>query len=316
MAKKARKPRSFVFYAIVLLVLELRPILAWCFPSRSGRRQACHGVATLSLSRRGGDSNAQQQQHKALTTQFPHNGSPYLAVITEPDACDSQETLQRTLHALTQAVSTDQVDLISIRQALPNPAKQQRDEIANRLVQLAQQLVNLSRRHCFCLVISSDWIDVVERVPGVKGIHVKESHRHQIPALRVLHNDALIIGTSAHSIESALDAWHKYQPDYFFVGTCYSTQSHPEKSPHDLEGPALPGQVAAALQDKMRNHDSSKQQCCPPVLAIGGINSENCRDPVQVFGADGVAAIRAVLQAPNPARTVQQMKQNMNAAAL
>ena len=248
---------------------------------------------------------------------FPR-GPPFLAVITEPDACDSDPSMERTFHALSQAVSTGHVDLISLRQAVPAKAEKQK-EVAHRLLQLAQRLMGLSLKFGFRVVISSDWIDEVYMPTTrthatcccVHGIHVKESHRAQIPALRQCDAN-ILIGTSAHSVESAVNAWQTYQPDYFFVGTCYPTQTHPEKTAQDLEGPALPGQVVQALQNFANVTNPRNQR--PPVLAIGGIHPGNCHEPVVQFGADGVAAIRAVLQSPDPAQTVQNMKQNIKAA--
>ena len=297
-----------------MLLALLAPSCSWSFPKQ--RRlpltttTRIEVAALLLSSLRGGDDSDPLLGGDASCT-FPHGQPPYLAVITEPNACESEEALQRTVDALSRAVScssTDNngVDLISLRHSVPtNPAE--RRGVANRLVRLAQELVDLSCRFPFRVVISSDWIDIVPRVPGLHGIHVKESHRDQIPAFRQAFGALLLIGTSAHSVASAVDAWQRYQPDYFFVGTCYITQTHPEKSVQDLEGPALPGQVVAALQEMIGSDTKNR----PPVLAIGGINGQNCQEPVRVFGADGAATIRAVLQAPDPALEVQKMKQNM-----
>ena len=119
-----------------------------------------------------------------------------------------------------------------------------------------------------------------------------------------------LIGTSSHSIESALKSFQKYQPDYYFVGTCYLTQSHPEKSDEaDLEGPQLPGKVKQALLDNI-NSDIHSPKNIPKMLAIGGISIENCDEPIS-FGADGAATIRTVLQANDPAKVVSLLKTTM-----
>ena len=239
---------------------------------------------------------------------------PYLAVITEPDACDSDDNVKRTYTAIAQAVANGEVDLVSIRQAKPaisdldteEDKEQTHAAILRRLVQLAKQLLELSTQFPFTLVVSSDWVDVLSHVPGIHGIHVKESHREDIiPFLRQSYPNG-IIGTSAHSLESAMKAYDKYQPDYFFVGTCYVTQTHPEKTADDLEGPSLPGRIAKALADQAPDRR-------PAVFAIGGIHAENCHEPVKEYGADGVATIRAVLHSSDPAETVRKMKANMKA---
>jgi thiamine monophosphate synthase len=76
-----------------------------------------------------------------------------------------------------------------------------------------------------------------------------------------------------------------------------------------LEGPALPGQVCRALEQQQQQ----QQQDRPVVFAIGGIDEETCAEPVLEYGADGVAAIRSVLQSLNPGMTVETIHQNMQA---
>ena len=198
--------------------------------------------------------------------------------------------------------------------------------------------------HQFSVVLSSDWIQTALECRA-HGVHVKESHRHLIPSIReqwhhrrryyLRHSPSssssaaaaalpmrprrLLIGTSAHSVESALNAWDHYQPDYYFVGTCYMTKSHPEKtSQDDLEGPALPGQVARALSKRTQQQQAPASLSLlprpplppPPVLAIGGIEPNNCAEPIR-FGAQGVATIRVVLQALDPGVVVHQLQQLM-----
>lgn len=285
------------------------PSLGWLYS------QTLKTASTRSCKSKTDDAESSHHRYHPVFRQ--RRPPPYLAVITEPDACGSDENVRRTYDALAEAVSGGQVNLISIRQAVPTDGDDRvLREVGDRLVGLAHRLWELASRHHFDLVISSDWMDLImqENVP-LHGIHFKESHRTRIPEMRRrCGGDALVVGTSAHSVESAVEAWNVYQPDYFFVGTCYVTQTHPEKSSQrDLEGPLLPGQVARALKNTLRNvsDDSSGAAVPPPVLAIGGIHVHNCHEPVRVYGADGVATIRAVLQAADPAQTVRDMKQNM-----
>jgi len=182
---------------------------------------------------------------------------------------------------------------------------------------------------------------------NVDGIHVKEKDVHQIPYMRSTWANALfpqqqsqsqsqcqcleknmIVGTSAHSIESALSNHQLYKPDYMFVGTCYLTQSHPEKNAQDLEGPALPGLVKVAIQKEIdsvkedidqdsididkHGHGHGHGTVSPIIFAIGGIERENCHEPVG-YGSDGVAVIRSVMQASNPALAVKNIKEGMHA---
>ena len=137
---------------------------------------------------------------------------------------------------------------------------------------------------------------------GADGVHVKEKDAASIPSVRERFaksgRSSCIIGTSCHSIESALLS-NAYLPDYLFVGTCYFTKSHPEKTAIEmLEGPELPGKVKRALSE---SHQTQK----PPIIfAIGGIDESNAKVPI-TLGADGVAAIRSILCAPDPANVTE-----------
>jgi hypothetical protein len=123
------------------------------------------------------------------------------------------------------------------------------------------------------------------------GVHAKERDRELIPDVKKLWQSHQaeqghpctppLVGTSAHSVDSAVDAAVKHDIDYLFVGTCFVTQTHPEKAAEDLEGPALPGKIRLALQD--RGYST-------PCLAIGGINENNCAVPIQL-GANGETVI-------------------------
>jgi thiamine monophosphate synthase len=144
--------------------------------------------------------------------------------------------------------------------------------------------------------------------------HGNSSSVTSLPPPRSPTPRPFLIGTSAHDVDSALNTWNKYQPDYFFVGTCFITLTHPEKQQDDLEGPLLPGQVKRSIlqQVLVAQEEEEEQQCgaCPLVFAVGGINVDNCRVPIE-FGADGVAMIRAVMQAPNPREMVQIIHDKM-----
>lgn len=252
---------------------------------------------------------------------FPALGQrPLLAVITAPDACDSPESMEVTWEALRQAVSTGMVDLVSIRL---NNLSMDKDEGSSctweRAVTLTKRLVELankhsddddelsSRRPLFQVVCSSDLVSVAVEAHA-HGVHIKEHHwQYQLPDIVAQFDYPILIGTSVHSLDAAAakkDAVHGIQPQYYFVGTCYMTQSHPEKAAKDLEGPALPGKMKKALQTTATNANTI------PIFAIGGIDDSNCHEPV-ALGADGVAVIRAVVQADDPAGAVRNILGNM-----
>jgi thiamine monophosphate synthase len=127
---------------------------------------------------------------------------------------------------------------------------------------------------------------------------------------------SLWIGTSAHSLESAYcAAYHDYKVDYLlFIGTCFVTESHPEKDPTQLEGPELPGQVCRAL-NHLSSLSGNKNQSSTTCIGDWRDRYEsNCHIPIQ-FGANGVATIRAVLQAQSPLEVIQEIKSAMIGAS-
>ena len=275
----------------------------------------------------------------------------YIAIITETDACDNRQRMEETYTAITQAVSTGHVNLVSIRLEKLNKKinqqtgrrQDQTDEQEMLAIELTKKLVDLSsetsslsstssnggeeeqqQSPSFYVVCSSDWINVATQ-GGAHGVHVKEKHLSMIPTIRrrrvrelYTTTKPMIIGTSTHSIQSAVESYRMYQPDYYFVGTCYFTQSHPEKtSLEELEGPKLPGQVKHAIQNSILEQNQKQQEVKPPlppspiIYAIGGINDSNCNEPVQKYGADGVAVIRYVVAATDPAVAVTKLHTNM-----
>ena len=268
---------------------------------------------------------------------------PYLALITETNACDTDERVNETFETIRNALGeTNQngIDLISIR-VLNNSDEDNGNEFQRRVVNLAKRIMILKEsivKNSSCLMIENDdesndfFVVINDNVnaaleSNVDGIHVKEGKVSEITKIRQLleenqrrqinatskeiekRKQPVIIGTSAHSVDTALSTWRKYSPDYFFVGTCYLTNSHPEKDINDLEGPSLPGKVRQALCNELKE---DKHHCrLPTIFAIGGIDDINCDEPVKKYGADGVAVIRSIMQSPRPREIVLRMKEKM-----
>jgi len=310
---------------------------------------------------------------------------PMLAIITETDACDTEEKMKHTYATVKKAASTDKVDLVSVRLSSPPRYDQNGDEkysyhqIMERACRLTKMLVELSLEHrqkqklrsqddehkendntgtsqqrqssCSFMVVCSSNLVSVAVSARANGVHVKEHHLDQLPDIIRRFEYPIVIGTSTHSVESALRSYfcnnsdesvqkddeHEFPtrtkvartpPHYYFVGTCYVTASHPEKtSQSQLEGPELPGIVKRALLENFKTKQQSTiltvkdsrqdlspiaalQLRLPPIMAIGGIDETNCHEPVEL-GADGVAVIRAILQADHPIERVEEMQSNM-----
>jgi len=120
----------------------------------------------------------------------------------------------------------------------------------------------------------------VARVVGAAGIHLPEDGLPPNAARAILGPDALI-GRSVHSA-TALTGEHG-SLNYLTFGPIWPTASHPER-----EALGIGGIVEATV----------------PVLAIGGVTPERAPD-VLGAGAHGVAAIRAIWDAPDPGAAVR-----------
>lgn len=218
--------------------------------------------------------------------------------------------MERTYQAIRKAVSTDQVSLISVRVNNGVSSEGQQDGFVHRACTLTERLVELSGDGAnFKVVCSSDLVGVAVQARA-HGVHVKERDLDRIPDIRDAFDYPVLIGTSTHSVQTAVASHARYRPHYYFVGTCFLTSSHPEKTSVDqLEGPGLPGRVRRALDGE------SLQAETPRIFAIGGIDETNCDQPIQK-GADGVAVIRAVLQANDPAGTVNRLQSRMKEGLL
>jgi thiamine-phosphate pyrophosphorylase len=110
-------------------------------------------------------------------------------------------------------------------------------------------------------------------------------------ARRVLHG---WIGCSVHTLDEATAAVGQ-GADFLMVGNVYETASHP-------------GRPAAGL-DLIRQ----TSRLGVPVIAIGGITVA-CAPEVRDAGAYGVAAIRALWDAPDPAAAALDLLRPWTAA--
>jgi thiamine-phosphate pyrophosphorylase len=99
------------------------------------------------------------------------------------------------------------------------------------------------------------------------------------------------IGVSVHDLSEA-EAARTAGADYLLAGTVFPTASHPERAPLGVSG--LAAIAALGL----------------PVVAIGGITPARVA-AVRAAGAYGVAAIRALWDAPEPDVAARQMLEGL-----
>ena len=102
----------------------------------------------------------------------------------------------------------------------------------------------------------------------------------------------LWVGRSVHSLEEARAA-RAEGADYLLLGSVYATLSHPGREPLGLE--AVRAVSALGV----------------PVIAIGGITPSHARE-LREAGAWGIAAIRALWHADDPARAALAFMEEWN----
>ena len=303
------------------MISGILPLVLYC-------AVVCLSVCTIgeslssgtTSSKRSNDRHRRQTQAPASPQAWSRDDSPRLALLTEPDACDSLLRVEETMRAIDIATRGGGVDLVVLRVASDHGASNGTLKLA-----LLRNLSKVRDANGFKLVVNDDVdivLDALSKGISVDGVHVKEHNAELIPSIRSRlehvtacafkqNANGIIIGTSCHSEESASRSYrlHPRGPDYLFVGTCYLTQSHPEKQ-HEaqLEGPALPGRIKCMLADLHSEEGSGEpSRHAPTIFAIGGISESNCHEPV-ALGADGVATIRTVMQASDPGEAVERMR--------
>ncbi len=125
------------------------------------------------------------------------------------------------------------------------------------------------------IFLVNDRIDVALAVDA-DGVHIGQDDM-PINTARQILGKSKIIGLSTHEVEQAIDA-EKNGADYIGLGPIFNTST--KKDAGDGIGPHLIKEVKDAINI--------------PVVAIGGINKDNCM-PVIEGGVDSLVAISAVV---------------------
>jgi thiamine-phosphate pyrophosphorylase len=154
------------------------------------------------------------------------------------------------------------------------------------LFQMAERL----RRQADACILINERVDVAlaGQAAGVQlpvgGLPVAET--------RALLGADRWIGCSVHSRAEAAGA-AVAGADFLLAGTIYASETHPAAR---AQGTGFLGELSRELT--------------LPVIAIGGIDAERVTDCTRA-GAYGVAVIRAVWSADDPARAVRRLRQQL-----
>ncbi len=193
------------------------------------------------------------------------------------------------LYAIADAQHIGAADFLARVQAVlvaGTPFIQYRDKVNDQAVRTrnAQQLRQLTQKHRSLLIINDD-VELAREVDA-DGVHLGKEDR-RIDEARACLGAGKIIGASCYNrYDNAVEAVAN-GASYIAFGSFFAS-------------PTKPSAPRADLDLIVR----SKQELDVPVCAIGGITQENVM-PLLQAGADMVAVISNLFDAPSPARSVQ-----------
>jgi thiamine-phosphate pyrophosphorylase len=211
---------------------------------------------------------------------------PRLYIITDRNATSGRPLVEVVAQALTGIAGSGlPPENVGIQ-------LREKDLGGQALTSLARQLRTVTTAAGARLFIN-DRIDVALAV-GADGVHLSSKSLEPADAQRVAPR--LALGISTHQTRELREAGHLV--DFAVFGPVRET---PSKSAY---GPpvGLPALAEAA-------------RVGPPILALGGIGAGDVAD-VLAAGASGVACIRAVMAAPDPAEAVRTLGQALGHATV
>jgi len=192
-------------------------------------------------------------------------------------------TPEESLPALIRDVVAGGVEMVQLRRKGVDVAE---------LAELARECRTICHDQG-ALFLIDDHVELAAAV-GADGVHIGQTDLGPIEARAQLGADALI-GLSTHSSEQVLRAAN--QPvDYLSAGPVHATPTKPGRPAVGFEHV-----TAAAMRSNL------------PVVAIGGLGRGTAAAAVSA-GADIVAVVRALSQAPDPKTVAQDLKAELEAA--
>lgn len=154
-----------------------------------------------------------------------------------------------------------------------------------KMINEARQLRSITA-NAKILFIINDRIDVVLAV-NADGVHVGQKDTSAIEARKMIGKN-MILGVSASTVHQAQKAQDD-GADYLGVGPVFPTSTKTDADPViGLDG-----------------LEKIKKSVSIPVIAIGGINSNNAREVAKV--ADGIAIVSAIMSANDPRRATKEL---------
>lgn len=158
-------------------------------------------------------------------------------------------------------------------------------------LRLAQRVREIADRFGVPLLID-DRVDIALAC-GAAGVHVGQEDLPVETARKLLGPDR-IIGATAKTVPQAREA-KEQGADYLGVGAIYPTTTK-----------------VKTILTKVETLAEIVREVGLPVVAIGGLNRENC-DILKGSGFSGVAAVSAIMKAEDPESTARAFKAKIEA---
>ncbi len=155
---------------------------------------------------------------------------------------------------------------------------------ARELYTLALSIQPLCRRYQAMFIVN-DRLDVGLAV-GADGFQLG-SRSLPLQVARQLVGENALLGASVHGCDEAQRAIEN-GADFLLIGTIYPSSNHPNE----------PGSGPQLLRDIRQALPTS------PIIAIGGITAANAGQVMEA-GADGVAALSAIMTSPDVEQTTK-----------
>ena len=217
-----------------------------------------------------------------LETARPRLPNPTLCLVTDLGVVGSD--VGRLIERVFVAVENG-VNMVQIRA----PGLEE-DEFGQLVEEIVQTVAGCA------LTIANPSSRSLLPYPDIDGVQLPENARASIEEVRRNYGISALIGRSVHSLDAARKA-SSDGADFVVFGTVFPSDTHPGG---DVQGVGNLRRVAKEIG--------------MPVIGIGGIGVENAGEVVAA-GASGIAVVRSILGASDPATATRELLDAMLTAS-
>lgn len=190
---------------------------------------------------------------------------------------DSRWLNGRTIEEVVQEAIEGGITMLQLRD---------KNSTEDEIISDAEKLLPICKKAGIPLIIN-DYPEIAKKC-GADGVHLGLSDG-SIENARKLLGDHAIIGATAHNLEEAKSA-EKAGADYLGVGAAFGSSTKKNASNFNIE-----------------DYLEITSNVSIPVVAIGGINSDNV-SKLNGFGLAGVAVVSAIFDSDDVKKSAEKMR--------